>query len=220
MKKLVLAAVLAILCQPVLNAQDIPERKHDDFRPMEARHHKKPRPDMSALNLTAEQKENFQKLRAEHQQKLADLKKQDNITVKEYRDRMSALKKEQHEKMQSVLTSEQKEQLKKSREEQKVKTEEMMKKRGEKMKTELNLTVDQSAKLDKSRKELGDKMKALRENKTLSDEQRQTQMKELMKSHRDNMKTILTPEQLQKMKEHHKRPQRPESNGERKPATI
>ncbi len=63
-------------------------------------------------------------------------------------------------------------------------------------------------------------MKALRENKTLSDEQRQTQMKELMKSHRDNMKTILTPEQLQKMKEHHKRPQRPESNGERKPATI
>ncbi|MBL0151978.1 MAG: hypothetical protein IPP93_00200 [Chitinophagaceae bacterium] len=209
MKKLVLAAVLAILCQPVLNAQDIPERKHDDFRPMEARHHKKPRPDMSALNLSAEQKENFQKLRTEHQQKL-----------KEYRERMSALKKEQHEKMQSVLTSEQKEQLKKSREAQKVKTEEMMKKRAEKMKTDLNLTDDQSAKLDKTRKELGDKMKALRENKTLSEEQRQAQMKELMKSHRDNMKTILTPEQLQKMKEQHKRPHRPETNGERKPATI
>ena len=220
MKKLVLAAVLAIFCQPILNAQDIPQRKQEAFRPMDGRHHKKPRPDMSALNLSAEQKENFQKLRAEHQQKMADLKKQDNITVKEYRERMSALKKEQHEKMQSVLTSEQKDQLKKSRETQKVKTEEMMKKRAEKMKTELNLTDDQSAKLDKTRKELGDKMKALRENKTLSEEQRQAQMKELMKSHRDNMKTILTPEQLQKMKEQHKRPQRPQTNGVRKPATI
>lgn len=50
------------------------------------------------------------------------------------------------------------------------------------MKTELGLTDAQSAKIESNRKEMGEKMKTIRENKSLSDEQKKEQMKELMKN--------------------------------------
>ena len=55
-------------------------------------------------------------------------------------------------------------------------------------------------------------MKAIRENKSLSDEQRKEQMKEMMKKQKENMKSILTEDQLKKLKEtQHQKPK-----GERK----
>ncbi|MGB3089962.1 MAG: hypothetical protein WBB20_08350, partial [Chitinophagaceae bacterium] len=80
------------------------------------------------------------------------------------------------------------------------------------MKTELGLTDAQSAKIESNRKEMGEKMKTIRENKSLSDEQKKEQMKELMKKQKENMKSVLTEEQLKKLKDtNHKRPE-----GERK----
>ena len=69
------------------------------------------------------------------------------------------------------------------------------------MKTQLGLTDEQSAKMDNSRKEIGAKMKAIRENKSLSEEKKRAEMKELMKQQQESMKSILTEEQLKKMKE-------------------
>ena len=43
-------------------------------------------------------------------------------------------------------------------------------------------------------------MKAIRENKSLSDENKKEQMKGLMKGQKETMKSILTEEQLKKMK--------------------
>ena len=92
--------------------------------------------------------------------------------------------------------------------------QEMMKQRAEKMKTHLGLTDEQSAKLDKSRKEMGDKMKAIRENKSLSEEQKRTQIKELGQKQKENLKSILTEEQLKKFKEEKRQgPGRGEGNG-------
>ena len=76
-----------------------------------------------------------------------ELNKNENITVKESRDKKEALRKEQKEKMLAILTPEQKtklEQLKKDRE---VKREAMTSKRLDKMKTKLNLSDDQMAKI-------------------------------------------------------------------------
>ena len=69
------------------------------------------------------------------------------------------------------------------------------------MKAELGLTADQSAKMDKNRAEMGQKMKAIREDKNLNDEQKREKTKELMKQQKENMKSILTKEQMDKMKE-------------------
>ena len=84
----------------------------------------------------------------------------------------------------------------------------MEKNRGERMKTELGLSPDQSAKMDANRKALMTEMKAIRENNSYSQEQKMEKMKELHKKQKENLKTILTPEQLEKIKQGGHRPGR------------
>ena len=72
------------------------------------------------------------------------------------------------------------------------------------MKEELNLSDEQMAKMTASRKATSEKMKAIQESKTLNDEQKHQQSRDLMKKQKADMKSILTDEQMQKLKEHHK----------------
>lgn len=186
-----------------VQAQEIPERKNDGFKPHERHggHHKKA---MADLNLSEDQKAKFKALNEEHHKQLAELKKQDNITVKESREKMETLRKDHQAKIQALLTPEQKAQIEKNKEGQKAKFKQKDDARGDRLKKELNLTDAQSAKLDANRKQMAEKMKALHEDKSLTDEQKQEKRKELMKQQKDNMKSILTEEQLQKMKEKRK----------------
>ena len=134
---------------------------------------------------------------------------------------METIRKENKAKVDGILTTDQKAQLQKQRAEAREKQKEMGKEREEKMKSQLGLTDDQSAKLQANRKEMGDKMKAIRENKSLSDEQKKEQFKELMKSQKDKMKSILTEEQLNKMKEmHHRKPGGDRKKEEIKPSSL
>ena len=114
---------------------------------------------------------------------------------------MENLRKEQKSGMEKILTADQKKQLEKMKADQHAKMEDRRKQGGERMKQHLGLTADQSAKLEQNRKETGDKIKAIRENKSLSDENKKEQVKELMKKQKEHMKSVLTEEQLQKMKE-------------------
>ena len=75
------------------------------------------------------------------------------------------------------------------------------------MKKELNLTAEQSAKMDANRKVVAEKMKAIREDKSLTDEQKKEKSKEVMKQQKENLKSILTEEQLQKLKERKQGPE-------------
>jgi hypothetical protein len=52
--------------------------------------------------------------------------------------------------------------------------------------------------------ETAEKMKAIHENKSISQEQKKEQSKELMKQNKEQMKSILTEEQMKKLKEKHK----------------
>lgn len=201
MKKVILSALIVSMAFAV-KAQEIPERKTD--RPAMHEGKKGHRPggmDMQKLNLTTEQKEQFKKQREEFKTKMEELKKNDGITVKESREKMATLRKENMEKTNKILTADQKAQLEKMKADGKVKQEQMAKDRGAKMKAELGLSDEQSAKLQKNRTEMADKMKAIRENKSLTEENKRAQMKELMKGQKDQLKSILTEEQLKKMKE-------------------
>ena len=64
---------------------------------------------------------------------MEELKKNDNITVKEWKAKMEAQRKNYRAKMQSILTDDQKAQLEKSRQGRKVKFEQRAKERSEKM---------------------------------------------------------------------------------------
>jgi len=75
---------------------------------------------MKELNLTKEQKAQFKAQHQEMKAKRDALNKQDNITVKEMREKQAALRAEQKSKMDAVLTPD-----------QKTKMAEMRKQRGE-----------------------------------------------------------------------------------------
>lgn len=215
MKKIILSALVVSMALAV-NAQQIPERKTDK-PPM---HHKMDRKkgsrmDMQKLNLTEEQKAQFKTQRESFRMQMEDLKKNENITVKEQKEKIAAIQKENKAKMQSFLTADQKAQIEKNKVEGKKKFEARTKERGDKMKTHLGLTDIQSAQLKKNREATQQKMKAIKEDSKMSEEQKRTQMKELMKAQKESMKSVLTEDQLKKMKEsQHRKPEN--RDGDRK----
>ncbi len=75
------------------------------------------------------------------------------------------------------------------------------------MKADLGLSEEQSAKLKDNREAMAEKIKAIREDKSISDESKKEQVKELMKKQKEEMKSILTEDQLKKLEEQKK--QRP-----------
>ena len=219
MKRIIFTA-LVLSFTVAAKAQEMPERKADKPHMMERKrqHHGM---DMQKLNLTEDQKAKFKSQNETFRKQMEELKKNDNITVKEWKSKAEGLRKEHKNNMAALLTSDQKAQLEKSKAEGKVKHEAMTKERAEKMKTRLGLTDEQSAKMESNRKEMGEKMKVIRENKSLSEEQKREQMKELHKMQKENMKSVLTAEQLKKLKDsHHKRPDGERKNPEAKQTTI
>lgn len=218
MKKIFLSLV-AFSVVLAVKAQEIPERKTDRSPGMHKgkegmrRHHGM---DMKNLNLTEAQKEQFKKEREDFKKQMEELKKNDNITVKEWRSRMENMRTEHKAKMDGILTLTQKAQIEKNKEQGKAKQQEYGKKRAEMMKTRLGLTDDQSAKMEKNHKDLMEKMKSLREDKSLSEEKKREQMRELLKNQRESLKSILSEEQLNKMKEGRKDGHRKDG---KKPAT-
>lgn len=207
MKKIVLTLILGAAAVATVAAQEIPERKADGYKP-HAKHRMHGKRDFANLNLTQDQKDKFKALSEEQRAQMSDLKKQDNITVKESREKMEALHKDYKQKRESILTSEQKTQLQKDRAASKERAMDSGRKRGERMKQELNLSDEQSAKLTENRKQMSENMKSIRENAALTDVQKKEQTRELMKKQHESMKSILTEEQMEKFKQQRKRSDR------------
>ena len=215
MKKIILP-VFAVSMAVALQAQEIPGRKAERPQMQDGgnRHiqrggkHNGQHMDLQKLNLTEDQKAKFKSQRESFRKELEELKKNDNITVKEYRDKMESIRKEHKASTEDIFTTEQKGLLEKMKSEGKAKAEVIGKQRAEKMKVNLGLTDEQSAKMESNRKAMGEKMKAIRENKSLSDEQKKENIKELMKKQKESMKSVLTEDQLKKLKEtKHQRPE-------------
>jgi Spy/CpxP family protein refolding chaperone len=201
MKKIILSALILSLSVAV-KAQE-PQRKMEKHM-MHQRHkdhHRMPGMMMQKLNLTEEQKTKFKAQHESFRKQMEELKKNDNITVKEWKSRMEALRKDNKAKLDGILTNEQKVQIEKMKAEHKAMQEVDAKARMEKMKIHLGLTDEQAEKLKKNHEEMAEKMKALRENDKIDAEKKKEQMKELMKQNKEKMKSILTEEQIKKMQE-------------------
>jgi hypothetical protein len=212
MKKIVVSLFVLSLAV-ASHAQEIRDRSRDK---KEHRHGM----EFDKLNLSTEQQEKFKSERETFRLKMTELKKNENMPVKEYRDKMESLRKEHQSKIQGLLTPDQKLQLEKSKTEQKLLHEQHEKSRMENMKTKLGLSNDQAARMNKNRSELNEKMKTLRENDKLNGEQKRVQMKELMKEHHEKTKSILTDEQLKKLKEGREQPHDKRERKPRKEAVI
>jgi protein CpxP len=199
MKKLFIAATALLLGTATLHAQTKTEtadnttkQQHKGFRG----HH---RGGMQHLNLNDDQKKQFKDLGQNYHKQITDLRNDKSLSADELKSKTAALRKEQHQKMQSLLTPEQKTQMASQR---KNKSQAMQNggKRFDKMKAKLGLTDEQAAKLKTSQAGFHEKIKAIKTNSALSDSQKKDQVKALAKQHREDMKSVLTAEQIEKMK--------------------
>ena len=86
------------------------------------------------LNLSEDQKKKYKALNEDFRKNRLNLRKQDDIPVKEWKNRMADLHKKHHTDMQSVLTQEQKGRIEKMKTERKQLAEIDAKARMEKMK--------------------------------------------------------------------------------------
>jgi Spy/CpxP family protein refolding chaperone len=191
MKKVWIAATALLLITGSLQAQTNKEET-------KTAHHKgiHGKNGMAHLNLSDDQKAKLKELNAGYRKQFADLK--GNADSKE---KIAALRKEQHEKMQALLTPEQKTQL---AEQRKNGRQGMKGDRGkggfDRMKTQLGLTDEQAKKIKDSQAGVHEKIKSIHQDQTLSDSQKKEQVRAIMKQQHETMKSVLTPEQLQKMK--------------------
>jgi Spy/CpxP family protein refolding chaperone len=167
------------------------------------RHHHKHQHGMMAkqLNFSEDQKKQAKAFNEDFRKKMQELNKNENITVKEMRDRKAALHKEQKAKMDGLLTPGQKNKLVLLKAQQKVKADERYAKHLDKMKTTLALTDAQVSQLKTQREGTRSKMKALRGNESLSREQKQEKMMALKTEAKEQRKKLFTPDQLKKMEE-------------------
>lgn len=126
MKK-ILAGILALTmfaavsqAQDVKTDKEVKEKKEKkEWKHHGKRHHKGMME--QKMNFSEEQKAKLKDLRAEHKKQMAELNKQDQITVKEFRSRKENLSKKHKEDFNSILTAEQKAQIEKMKQERKEK---------------------------------------------------------------------------------------------------
>ena len=156
---------------------------------------------MEKLNLTDAQKGQLKTEKETFLKQMEELRKNDNITVKDWRNRMQQLRDDHKSKIQGIFTPEQKAKMEKFKSEMIARQETMVKARIEKMKEHLGLNSEQSLKIDKAAEEMKAALNAIKENKTPGPAQKMDQLREIRKQHMDKLKSILTEEQLKLLKE-------------------
>ena len=175
--------------------------RHDFHRPLGEMRPMHRRDMMAHIRLSDAQRQQMKAINSSYSTQLKQLEQHDNITVREYRQRQAALEQERKSKMDAVLTAEQKSQIAAARKQHQQMREKMEQQRLMKMKSDLNLTDDQVAKIQDQKKASMEKARAIRENPTLTRDQKREAFRDLMKTGRADMKNILTADQLKKEKE-------------------
>ena len=203
MKKIVFTAAMALMAAITFaqKADTAQYKQHHGKRGVHERHHRGE--SFKKLNLSESQQTQLKSINADFRKQMADLNKQENITVKEQRDKRAALAKAHKAKIDGVFTTEQKAQLTQMRVEGKKRAQEFRAKHFEQMKADLNLTEEQAAKLKASHESIAAKMKSIHENTSLDREAKRAQIKALHEEMKASTDKLLTVEQQEKLKALH-----------------
>jgi hypothetical protein len=188
--KRVLIAVLALAMVSTVSAQH--KRAHANRQQKQAivRH----------LNLTEAQRAQAKAIKERHKTQLLELNKNEQMTVKDYRDRKEALRKAHKAELQALLSPEQKAQLQRAKAERKAQKEATMAQRMEKMKQRLQLSDAQVQQMKQQRESFRSRLEAIKHNGQLDRQQRKEQLMALKKEQKAQLDNLLTPEQKEKRK--------------------
>lgn len=203
MKKITLSILALSLIITAIEAQEkTTEPVNKDakaYRHHPGKHRKQHYADFKNLNLSQEQQDKLIKINKDYRSALADLKKKEaTTTVKDHKAQIQALNKKRRSDVDNVFTKEQKDQLQQMKMERKRKLDRAGRGTG-KMKSALELSDEQSDRMKALRAYTQKKIKGVRENPALTDAQKKEQFTAIYKQQRQDIKLILTPEQVKKM---------------------
>lgn len=161
------------------------------------------------LNLTDTQKQQLKTLK-ENRKKEIDQLKNSGQTGTQLAESRRAIQEKYKAQMQSVLTPEQRAKMEKMQGEHRHKMQHMP--RGQyargfhagKMASELNLTEDQKAKLQEYHQQFRTKAGAIKNDNSLTPEQKKAAMKTLAAEQKEKSRQVFTAEQLRKIEAHRK----------------
>jgi Spy/CpxP family protein refolding chaperone len=204
MKRIFTLSVAALLFAGTAMAQNVNKQAKKEKATKEwkqgGKHGKHGAGSGKELNLTDAQKQQIKALNEEYKAKIKALKNDDNAKVGDVKKQAQALREEQRIKMQNILTAEQKAKLADLKEKRKAEGKQKGEKRFQQMQKDLNLSADQSAKLKAQNEQFKTQAEAIKNNSSLTQDQKKEQFKTLMEQRKTAMKSILTAEQLEKMK--------------------
>ncbi|MCC6286691.1 MAG: hypothetical protein IT249_02290 [Chitinophagaceae bacterium] len=206
MKKIASGILALMIGIAALQAQEKNEKAPPPPSQMHQKHPGKPgmrgRHDMDfkKLNLTTEQQSQMKKIHEDFKGKMDNLEKSEaTITLKDYREKKKVFETQRHDQIQNVLTREQKDQLAKMHSERGRKFDGGPRRGMDRMKAELGLSDEQSAQIKTLQEDTKAKMKSIRENQSLSEDEKKQQIMVAFKNQREGINKILTPEQQKKM---------------------
>ncbi|MGG9971436.1 hypothetical protein ACQ33O_06550 [Ferruginibacter sp. SUN002] len=198
MKKILLSLLAVVTFVVAANAQKQGcDKKMKGGHKQHAMHNNKGM--MKDLNLTDAQKQQMKANKEAMKAKKMELSKNENLTVKEYRDKKEALKKEEKAQMMNLLTADQKAKMEQMKKDKKAEHDKKAAAKLEKMKTDLALTDDQVAKIKADKAAFHAKKQAIKDNDNLTRSERKQQLDALKAQNKDSIKKHLTADQIKKM---------------------
>lgn len=207
MKRIITSAFVIMLSIGAAQAQTTTDRQQG--------HKKEHKIAFDNLNLSADQKARLQSVREDYKKQSADLKNNTQLSAAEKQKRRKELHQQFRSKTDAILTPAQKDQLAKNKTEWKEKNKNGRSEgkkdgqargskgkgmnRGEGFQKELGLSSDQQQKMEQLRSDFRNRFSSLRNDNSLTDDQKKAKMQDMRKQQQEQMKSILTPEQIQKM---------------------
>jgi Spy/CpxP family protein refolding chaperone len=149
------------------------------------------------LNLSDQQKTQFQSLMQNQRQQAQALRNDASLTPEQKRDKLKQLRQSNHQQMMGILTPEQQQKLQQFRSEHKGMGPGKMGPGGMGPMARLNLTPDQKSKLDPIFQSSRQQFQAVRNDTSLTPEQKQAKIREIQQGTHSQIQSILTPEQQQ-----------------------
>lgn len=140
--------------------------------------------------LSAEQKQKLGDLRANARDQAAIIRNDQSLTAEQKQAKLKALHASTREQMKSVLTPDQQQAFAARRDA-----------RQSKVAAKFGLTADQQGKLKELRASTRQQRQAVLTNSALSNEQKQAQLAEIRQSAKAQLATILTPDQLARLRQ-------------------
>ena len=199
MKKITftLASCIILLSTSIAQEKSSSENKH---------HKKSNRQEMRKnLNLSQDQKEKIKSIQHEYKEKSKTLKSDDNMTRGDFKKQMKSLNDKRKAEVDATLTAVQKNQIKAERENKKNEMKQKSAERFNKMSEKLGLDEKQKASIQSNQIKTQSEIKAIRDNKDLSESQKKDLISDLRTIQKESTKSILSAEQQAKLNHHNKK---------------